>query len=238
MDNEENNPIQEEKSKLKSKGLKYLIPLLLFIGGLILIRRQPFVALAVLGNMVPWVFIGGFVVGYIILLANSDVVGKNERLYNPERGNKHLKTLGVYILVFIVLMVVSIISVFLPFSAKGRGEFVKVNGAEIPTLEKYTQYNGEILMDTINSGVENGVKLKVVTIIYKNDIPTAFLKDFTDGLKGDGYAEVTKGEGTMFVKNNENDGFSYVYITGSNKEIEYGASKSGTYDLILDRQKH
>ena len=96
MDNEENNPIQEENLKLKSKGLKYVIPLILFIGGLIFIRMQPFIALAVLGSMVPWVFIGGFVVGYIILLANSDVVGKNERLYNPERGNKHLKTLGVY----------------------------------------------------------------------------------------------------------------------------------------------
>ena len=64
------------------------------------------------------------------------------------------------------------------------------------------------------------------------------IKDFEEGLKEDGYVKVTKGEGMMFVKNNANGGFSYVYITASCNEIEYGASANGTYDLILDRQKH
>ena len=64
------------------------------------------------------------------------------------------------------------------------------------------------------------------------------IKDFESGLKEDGYVKVTKGDGLMLVKNNENGGFSYVYITASCSEIEYGASANGTYDLILDRQKH
>ena len=82
---------------------------------------------------------------------------------------------------------------------------------------------------------ENG---EVNVLNWSSYIPEDVIKDFEEGLKEDGYVKVTKGEGMMFAKNNANGGFSYVYIAASCKEIEYGASTNGTYDLILDRQKH
>ena len=238
MENDLNDPIQEGSVKIKSNRLKNIIPLMIFIVGIVFIRMQPFFAFAALISMVPWMIVVLIVSVFIILIVGSDSTGNNVRVYNPERGNKYFKTLGLYVVVAIGLMIVSVISLFFPGSIGDKSEFVKIYGIEIPTLYKYTQYEEPTIFDTMNSGTENGVKLKVHTKIYENDIPLMFIKDFEEGLKEDGYVKVTKGEGMMFVKNNANGGFSYVYIAASCKEIEYGASDNGTYDLILDRQKH
>ena len=238
MENDLNDPIQEGSVKIKSNRFKNIIPLMIFIVGIVLIRMQPFFAFAALISMVPWLIVALIISVFIILIVGSDSTGNNVRVYNSERGNKYFKTLGLYVAVVIGLMIVSVISLFFPGSIGDKSEFVKIYGIEIPTLYKYTQYEEPTIFDTMNSGTENGVKLKVHTKIYEHDIPLMFIKDFEEGLKEDGYVKVTKGEGMMFVKNNANGGFSYVYIAASCNEIEYGASANGTYDLILDRQKH
>ena len=239
MENDLNDPIQDGSVKIKLNKIKNIIPLMIFIIGVVLIRMQPILAFAALISMVPWLIVALIVSVFIILIVGSDSTGNNVRVYNPERGNKYFKTLGLYVAVVIGLMIVSVISLFFFLGSKvDKSEFVKIYGIEIPTLYKYTQYEEPIIFSSNDTGIENGVKLKVHTKIYKSDIPLMFIKDFEEGLKEDGYVKVTKGDGLMLVKNNENGGFSYVYITASCSEIEYGASANGTYDLILDRQKH
>ena len=238
MENDLNDPIQDGSVKIKSNILKNIIPLMIFIIGVVLIRMQPIIAFATMITMIPWLIAAFIFSVAIIIIIGSDNRGINVRVYNPERGNKYFKILGLYVLVAIGLIIVSVISLFLPGARVDKSEFVKIHGIEIPTLYKYTQYEEPIIFSSNDTGIENGVKLKVHTKIYENDIPLMFIKDFEEGLKEDGYVKVTKGEGMMFVKNNANGGFSYVYIAASCNEIEYGASANGTYDLILDRQKH
>ena len=203
MENDLNDPIQDGSVKIKSNILKNIIPLMIFIIGVVLIRMQPIIAFATMITMIPWLIAAFIFSVAIIIIIGSDNRGINVRVYNPKRGNKYFKTLGLYVAVVIGLMIVSVISLFFSLGSKvDKSEFVKIYGIEIPTLYKYTQYEEPIIFSSNDTGIENGVKLKVHTKIYENDIPLMFIKDFEEGLKEDGYVKVTKGDGLMLVKNN------------------------------------
>ena len=147
---------------------------------------------------------------------------------------KYQKSIPKVILLLICILVIFLVwqinSKF--FSGIGRKEFVELNGVQIPTLYKYTEYD-DIVMSINNIKIsEDGVTVNYSIVHYKEDIPQRLQDIYTKELTKLGYEYIEYQGSDFWVLNIDNDS-KFIYIMISENQVKYGVCYSGRYEEIL-----
>ena len=119
-----------------------------------------------------------------------------------------------------------------PTKYTGREDYYEIEGLQIPTLYKYTQYSDVFMIREEKNHSDKNMKVEYVVIFYNDPITQEQKDKYVSELYKLGYKEFTY-EGTLlYVLNSEdNSSFKYIYVGGA--QAKYGVCTSGTYQKVF-----
>lgn len=220
--------ISEKANKKTGIGFLFnlIISIVVLAYGIMFIRATGVISAMLASFICPFILVAIFIVSIFLHLLNKKA-NNNVNVF---------KYTGVWMLVIIILMITSYVGAFLSRNNK-NAEYIEVNGIQIPSLYKLTQYEGEVFFTSKESGYDNGIRISNTTFIYEKTIPIGVRDSFEDELLDLGYVIIINDGTEIYVRNESEDTFSYVCIF--NTEVEYGVGIGGTYkDLFNTSKRH
>lgn len=214
-DRNENGVPDEAETAVKAIVILILIWFfgpLLFVGAIIFLIAGAFWGILSLNNafaIIKYFFIA------LALFCILKVIIKEKSLSKARKTFLLIVGIGI-------LLIILFLKIVIPFSFDdySKSKTIELNGNSIQTLYGSTNYSAKpIISILVHDYEEDGIKGDLLTIFYREEIPSKYKDEYIEELEKDGFELIEVNEDDKLVKNNSNKTFTLIII--SNYQIDY-----------------